>query len=110
MLMAVVEPAAVPSGWLPLCRFGDRGPRPRRWHVGSESALSSSQEARPLDLSQTRAVIEQAKGIMMATYRCSADEAFTLLRSASQRANVQVHVLAARLVERATMKSAPPRT
>ena len=55
-------------------------------------------------------MIEQAKGIMMATYRCGPDEALTLLRSASQSANVQMHVLAARLVERATMKSAPPRT
>jgi AmiR/NasT family two-component response regulator len=78
--------------------------------VGSESALSSSEEARPLDLPQTRAVIEQAKGIVMATYRCGPDEAFTLLRSASQRANVKVHVLAAQLVERVTTKSAPPRS
>ena len=75
--------------------------------MGSESALSSSDEARPLDLAQTRVVIEQAKGIVMATYRCGPDEAFTLLRSASQSANVQVRVLAARVVERATMN--PPR-
>ena len=60
-----------------------------------------------MDLPQIRAVIEQAKGIMMATYRCGPDEAFTLLRSASQRANVKVHVLAARVVERAITKSAP---
>jgi AmiR/NasT family two-component response regulator len=53
-------------------------------------------------------VIEQAKGIMMATYRCGPGEAFTLLRSASQRAHVKVHVLAARVVERAITN--PPRT
>ena len=75
-----------------------------------ESVLSSSEAARLLGVLQAWAVVEQAKGIMMATYRCGPDEAFTLLRSSSQRANVQVHVLAARVVERATMKSAPPRT
>ena len=75
--------------------------------MGSESVLSSSEEAHLLDLLQNWAVIEQAKGIMMATYRCGPDEAFTLLRSASQSANVQVRVLAARVVERATMN--PPR-
>jgi hypothetical protein len=45
-------------------------------------------------------VIEQAKGIVMAQQRCGPDEAFDLLRRASQRANVKVHVLAARIVEK----------
>jgi hypothetical protein len=44
-------------------------------------------------------VIEQAKGIVMAQQRCGPEEAFDLLRRASQRANVKVHVLAAQLVE-----------
>ena len=44
-------------------------------------------------------VIEQAKGILMAQHRCGPDEAFDLLRRASQRANVKVSVLAARIVE-----------
>jgi len=43
-------------------------------------------------------VIEQAKGILMAQQRCSPDEAFDLLRRASQRFNLPVRVLAARLV------------
>ena len=43
-------------------------------------------------------VIEQAKGILMAQHRCGPDEAFDLLRRASQRANVKVSVLAARIV------------
>jgi hypothetical protein len=46
----------------------------------------------------TRPVIEQAKGILMAQRRCGPDEAFDLLRRASQRFNVPVRVLAARLV------------
>ena len=44
-------------------------------------------------------VIEQAKGILMAQYRCRSEEAFDLLRRASQRANVKVNVLAAQIVE-----------
>jgi len=43
-------------------------------------------------------VIEQAKAILMAQQRCDPDEAFDLLRRASQRFNVPVRVLAARLV------------
>ena len=44
-------------------------------------------------------VIEQAKGVLMAQQRCGPDEAFDLLRRASQRANVKVSVLAAQLVD-----------
>jgi AmiR/NasT family two-component response regulator len=47
----------------------------------------------------TLPVIEQAKGIVMALHRCGPEEAFDLLSRASQRANVKVRVLAARLVE-----------
>jgi hypothetical protein len=46
----------------------------------------------------TMPVIEQAKGILMAQHRCGPDEAFELLRLASQRANVKVHVLAEQMV------------
>lgn len=44
-------------------------------------------------------VIEQAKGIVMTQQRCGPDEAFDLLRRASQRTNIKVSVLAARIVE-----------
>jgi hypothetical protein len=44
-------------------------------------------------------VIEQARGIIMARQECGPEEAFDLLRQASQRANVKVHVLAAQMVE-----------
>jgi hypothetical protein len=45
------------------------------------------------------AVIEQAKGIIMAQQGCGPEEAFDLLRRASQRANIKVHVLSVRIVE-----------
>jgi hypothetical protein len=44
-------------------------------------------------------VVEQAKGVVMAQRRCGPGEAFDLLRRASQRADVRVHVLAAQVVE-----------
>jgi hypothetical protein len=48
---------------------------------------------------ETMPVIEQAKGILMAQYRCPPQEAFDLLRRASQRANVKVSDLAEQIVE-----------
>jgi hypothetical protein len=51
---------------------------------------------------ETMPVIEQAKGILMAQYRCQPDEAFELLRRASQRANIKVSDLAVQIVEQIT--------
>jgi hypothetical protein len=48
---------------------------------------------------ETMPVIEQAKGIVMAQNRCGPEEAFDLLRRASQSANVKISVLAAHIVE-----------
>lgn len=49
----------------------------------------------------SRAVIEQAKGIIMATNGCSPDEAFEQLRQQSQHENVKVREIAAEIVRRA---------
>lgn len=50
---------------------------------------------------QTRAVIEQAKGMIMARApHLSADGAFNVLRKASQRENVKLRLIAQRIVER----------
>jgi GAF domain-containing protein len=59
----------------------------------SRSLAEQLQEA--LD---SRAVIEQAKGVLMAEQGCSPDEAFDLLRHASQRENVKVREIAQRIV------------
>jgi GAF domain-containing protein len=48
---------------------------------------------------QSRAVIEQAKGILMAQHHCSPDEAFVMLRSASQRSNRKLRDLAQAIVD-----------
>ncbi|ADJ48290.1 hypothetical protein AMES_6465 [Amycolatopsis mediterranei S699] len=51
---------------------------------------------------QTRAVIDQAKGILMAIRQISADEAFTLLVEQSQRENRKLRDVAAEFVNHAT--------
>jgi GAF domain-containing protein len=50
---------------------------------------------------RSRAVIEQAKGVLMArSPHLTADDAFALLRQASQRENVKLRDIARRIVER----------
>ena len=70
-----------------------RNGRPRReiLHDSAFARLQARLESMP--------VIEQAKGILMAQQRCGPDEAFDLLRRASQRANIKISVLAAQIVE-----------
>lgn len=48
---------------------------------------------------ESRSVIEQAKGIIMASARCTADEAFDLLRQISQDQNIKLRGLAQALVD-----------
>ena len=47
---------------------------------------------------QSRAVIDQAKGIIMAQDQCTGDAAFQLLVRASQNRNVKLRLLAEQLV------------
>ncbi|MFG1610617.1 ANTAR domain-containing protein [Actinoplanes sp. NPDC049265] len=51
---------------------------------------------------ESRAVIEQAKGILMAQRRCTADEAFTTLSKLSQDSNRKLRDVAAALVDHAS--------
>ena len=61
--------------------------------------------AQRLAAMQSRAVIEQAKGIIMAERRCDADTAFQVLTRASQNQNVKLWRVAELLVERRTTAS-----
>ena len=62
-------------------------------------------EALP-DLFETRAVIEQAKGVLMAIYRVNAEQAFGVLRWRSQETNTKLRALAKQLLdEMATLPS-----
>jgi GAF domain-containing protein len=47
---------------------------------------------------ESRAVIEQAKGVIMARNRCTADEAFDMLKRVSQHRNVKLHQIAQSIV------------
>jgi len=67
--------------------------------VSYREMLHRSAYARLQARQETLAVIEQAKGMIMAQQRCGPDEAFDLLRRASQRVNIKLHVLAAQIVE-----------
>ncbi|MEV0623958.1 GAF and ANTAR domain-containing protein [Nonomuraea sp. NPDC050404] len=48
----------------------------------------------------TRAIIDQALGIVMAQRRCTAQRAFEILRHVSQDKNVKLHQIAASIVEK----------
>jgi GAF domain-containing protein len=48
---------------------------------------------------QSRAVIEQAKGIVMATHKCSADAAFAVLARMSQTSNRKLRDIATTIVD-----------
>lgn len=62
--------------------------------------LHEASYARLLTRLHTMPVIEQAKGILMAESRCSPEQAFAMLRAASQRSNVKVRDLAQEIVGR----------
>jgi GAF domain-containing protein len=51
---------------------------------------------------ESRAVIEQAKGILMAAQRCSPDAAFNILVRASQNQNRKLRAIASEIVDRYT--------
>ena len=72
------------------------------------------QTQRAADLQEalaSRSTIDQALGVMMAQNRCSRDEAFGILRRASQHRNLKLRELAATVIERFTgHPAAPPPT
>jgi len=64
---------------------------------------STREQAEHLDTAmKTRAVIEQAKGILMSQRRCDAEEAFALLAAASQRSNRKLRDIAQAIVDGVT--------
>jgi hypothetical protein len=54
------------------------------------------------DLFESRAAIEQAKGVLMAIYRVSPDQAFRVLQWRSQETNTKLRALAAQIVSEVT--------
>ena len=66
-------------------------------------------EALP-DLFESRAAIEQAKGVLMYVYRVSADQAFRVLQWRSQETNVKLRALAKQLLAEAKVLESPTAT
>lgn len=62
-----------------------------------EQRRETLDEALP-ELFEARAVIEQAKGVLMSVYSINADQAFRVLRWRSQETNIKLRTLAARLL------------
>jgi GAF domain-containing protein len=62
------------------------------------------------DAAEHRAIIEQAKGMLIGAQGCTGDEAFQLLVKASQRENIKVRDLAQRMVDRRVDGGPPPRS
>jgi hypothetical protein len=70
-----------------------------------ENRQNALDEALP-DLFEARAIIEQAKGILMAMYRVSPEQAFGVLRWRSQETNTKLRSLSKQLItEMATQPS-----
>lgn len=68
--------------------------------VNADAHHRLGEQARNLQVAmETRAVIEQAKGVLMAQRQVDADQAFEILRDASQRYNRKLREIAAGIVE-----------
>ena len=76
----------------------------RQSSPGRRLLLQRSEQMRLLARLATMPVIEQAKGIIMAQSHCGEEQAFDILRRASQRANVPVRDIAARIVAQAAQR------
>ena len=111
-----------PLGAMNLYAYSERGFGDRDRAIGelfaSQAAivLANAQaywDARSLgerlgDAMKSRAVIEQAKGMLMAAKRCDEEHAFQMLVNASQRENIKLRDIAARIVETAVERSSRP--
>ncbi|GGT07421.1 hypothetical protein GCM10010254_29730 [Streptomyces chromofuscus] len=56
----------------------------------------------------SRPVIDQARGVLMATHACTSDEAWHILREASQLSNTKLHTVAAAITSGAESDGPPP--
>jgi GAF domain-containing protein len=71
--------------------------------ANAEAAARTSDDLTQLRTAMTsRALIEQAKGILMERHKIKEDEAFTMLAHASQRTNTKLRDVAAELVRTGT--------
>lgn len=83
-----------------------------RAQIALAVAVRSAEQARLLEqlhtAMQSRSTIDQAMGILMARERCSATEAFAILRTASQSRNRRLADIAAELITATTGEAPQP--
>jgi GAF domain-containing protein len=72
----------------------------------ADTVARTSEDLAHLRIAMTsRAVIEQAKGILMERHKVTEDQAFTILTHASQRTNTKLRDVAAELVRTGALRS-----
>ncbi len=76
--------------------------------TAEERASGAAKADNLLDALRTRALIGQAQGILIERERITADQAFEILRRASQHMNLKLREVAATLVETGQTPGAPP--
>ncbi len=77
--------------------------------VHASVAMSAARQQESLERkAETRDVIGRAKGILMARSGASDDEAFAMLKAASQRMNVKLRDIAQQIVEQKPPPEPPP--
>jgi hypothetical protein len=79
------------------------------WLSGERHRLRYSALARLRARMASMPLIEQAKGVLMAQCGWTGDEAFDALRKASQRSNIRIRELAAKIVADTARAPAQPR-
>ena len=69
--------------------------------MGAVSDYQDSQRTRAQlqDAADGRALVDQAKGILMHALSCTADEALARIRDVSQRSNMRATEVAARVID-----------
>lgn len=95
-----------------------RSPAPPGTPSPASSAVAREREERLLLLQEeveqlrqaiaSRPVIDQARGILMATHGCTSDEAWHILREASQLSNTKLRAVAESLTACAEAEGTPP--
>ncbi|GAB3252357.1 GAF and ANTAR domain-containing protein [Kineococcus gypseus] len=78
--------------------------------ANADASARSAQDAENMRRAMaSRAVIEQAKGVLVERHRITPEQAFTLLTHASQRTNVKLREVAEQLVSTGVLLGAVPR-
>lgn len=84
---------------------------PLALRLADQAAVIAEQAAHIAHLEQalaSRPVIDQALGVLMAQNRCTRDQAFGILRRASQNRNIKLRDIAAAIIERFTDHAPEP--